>query len=648
MAKRVFQLQEFAAHGGNVNSLRIGRKSGRVMVTGGDDKLVNMWAIGKQQVIMSLEGHTHAVDSVCFDTAEELVVAGSSAGTIKLWDLDKQQVVRTLNGSHKSSCCAVDFHPFGEFFASGSADTDLKIWDIRRRGCIQTYKGHKQPISIIRFSPDGRWVISGGQDGLIKLWDLTAGRPLREFKDHTGSIKSLEFHPHEFLLASGSADRTVKFWDLESFEMISSSDSQSSSVGSVIFHPDGTALLSAYEDSLKVWGYEPSRLYDNVSVPWNNVHDINITADQLIGCAMTASNVSVWVVDVFKLRPFSKESNVFDPPPTNVRTSQNFNKTAEALKLLSIGGSNREGQNCESKHRCTLTQSIASDAVDFYPVRDTPTGNNRESLNRDTVSREGNREGIIREGNRESVSRDGNRESVSRDGSRDSVSRDGNRDSLPNRESINVRESGPTIIQNTNLSIESFLPKKFGRMESNTEDFNSTKIIEELNKSHSNMCSILHGRVSDLRFIRGMWSKGEIKQCFESLSDVRDQAVVVDVINAITDKLNSVVTLDTCPHLLLILKDLLDSPHQDHQITSMKAMQSLITLFGPIIRSTLSAPPSTGVDLSREERLEKCSWVKEVLLKTKVGLEAIASSTISGKAGQMAREMLSLLRPYIG
>eukprot|EP01117_Protostelium_nocturnum_P000338 TRINITY_DN103_c0_g4_i2.p4 TRINITY_DN103_c0_g4~~TRINITY_DN103_c0_g4_i2.p4 ORF type:complete len:122 (-),score=31.72 TRINITY_DN103_c0_g4_i2:1291-1656(-) len=119
MTKRTFQFEPYVAHNGNINCLRIGRKSGRVMVTGGQDHLVNMWAIGKSNVIMSLEGHEDSVESVCFDTAEELVVAGSSQGIIKLWDLDKQQVVRTLSGGHNKSCGSVDFHPFGEFFCVG-------------------------------------------------------------------------------------------------------------------------------------------------------------------------------------------------------------------------------------------------------------------------------------------------------------------------------------------------------------------------------------------------------------------------------------------------------------------------------------------------------------------------------------------------
>ena len=44
--------EEFVAHSSNVTCLSIGPSSGRVMVTGGEDKKVNMWAIGKPNVIL--------------------------------------------------------------------------------------------------------------------------------------------------------------------------------------------------------------------------------------------------------------------------------------------------------------------------------------------------------------------------------------------------------------------------------------------------------------------------------------------------------------------------------------------------------------------------------------------------------------------
>ena len=40
------------AHGASVNCLALGHKSGRVLVTGGDDKKVNLWAVGKPNCIM--------------------------------------------------------------------------------------------------------------------------------------------------------------------------------------------------------------------------------------------------------------------------------------------------------------------------------------------------------------------------------------------------------------------------------------------------------------------------------------------------------------------------------------------------------------------------------------------------------------------
>ena len=40
------------AHGANVNCLAMGHKTGRVMVTGGEDRKVNLWTAGKPNCIM--------------------------------------------------------------------------------------------------------------------------------------------------------------------------------------------------------------------------------------------------------------------------------------------------------------------------------------------------------------------------------------------------------------------------------------------------------------------------------------------------------------------------------------------------------------------------------------------------------------------
>nr|XP_010933308.1 katanin p80 WD40 repeat-containing subunit B1 homolog isoform X2 [Elaeis guineensis] len=305
--KRSYKLQEFVAHDSNVNCLKIGRKTSRVLVTGGEDHKVNLWAIGKPNTILSLSGHTSAVESVSLDSSEVLLAAGAASGTIKLWDLGEAKVVRTLTG-HRSNCISIDFHPFGEFIASGSSDTNLKIWDIRRKGCIHTYKGHTRGVNSIRFTPDGRWLVSGGEDNIVKLWDLTAGKLLHDFKCHEGQIQCIDFHPHEFLLATGSADKTVKFWDLETFEMIGSSVPETSSVHSMTFNPDGRTLFCGLHESLKVLSWEPIRCHDVVDGGWSRLSDLNVHEGKLIGCSYNQSCVGVWVADISRIEPYARSS----------------------------------------------------------------------------------------------------------------------------------------------------------------------------------------------------------------------------------------------------------------------------------------------------------------------------------------------------
>ncbi|XP_023758251.1 katanin p80 WD40 repeat-containing subunit B1 homolog KTN80.4 isoform X1 [Lactuca sativa] len=296
MAKRGYKLQEFVAHSANVNCLKIGKKTRRNFITGGDDEKVNLWSIGKPTAITSLSGHTSPIESVAFDSTEVLVAAGASSGVIKLWDLEETKVVRTLNG-HRSYCTAVEFHPFGEFFASGSMDTNLKIWDIRKKGCIHTYKGHRRAVSTIRFSPDGRWVVSGGLDNVIKIWDLTAGKLLHEFKFHEGHIKSMDFHPLEFLLATGSSDKTVKFWDLETFELIGTTRPEATGVRSITFHPDGRTIFCGLDSSLKVYSWEPIICHDSLDMGWSTLGDLCINDGKLVGCSYYQNSVAVWVAD---------------------------------------------------------------------------------------------------------------------------------------------------------------------------------------------------------------------------------------------------------------------------------------------------------------------------------------------------------------
>ncbi|KAK1260627.1 hypothetical protein QJS04_geneDACA022532 [Acorus gramineus] len=345
-------IEEFVAHASsNVNCLSIGKKSRRVFVTGGDDRKVNLWAVGRTTPLLCLSGHTSSVKSVTYDSEEVLVVAGASSGTIKLWDLEQSKNVRTLTG-HRAKCSSVEFHPFGEFFASGSSDTDLKIWDIRKKACIHTYNGHSRGITTIRFTPDGRWVVSCGEDNVVKVWDLTAGRLLHDFKSH-GVVQCIDFHPHEFLMATGSADRVVQFWDLETFELIGSSGSEASGVRSVSFHPDGRTLFCGLDESLKVFSWEPIRCHDAVDMGWSHLGDLCIHEGQLLGCSYHQSRVAIWIADISLIGPYA--SGIIPRSNNNMDPESNNGENVAVVQ----GRTRSLVESWERRERCKSSEAVA-------------------------------------------------------------------------------------------------------------------------------------------------------------------------------------------------------------------------------------------------------------------------------------------------
>ncbi|GJN19754.1 hypothetical protein PR202_gb07063 [Eleusine coracana subsp. coracana] len=338
-----------------------------MLITGGEDMKVNLWAVGKPSAFLSLTGLTSPVESVGFDSSEVTIGAGAASGTIKIWDVEEAKVIRTFTG-HRSNCASLDFHPFGEFLASGSSDTNMKIWDIRKKRCIHTYKGHSRRVDVLKFTPDGRWIVSGGADNSVKIWDLTAGKLLHDFNLHRGPVNCLDFHPHEFLLATGSADKTVKFWDLETFELIGSSGPENSReyyvpanvVRSMKFNSDGKTLFCGLHERLKVLSWEPIVCHDVVDVGWSTLADLTVDEGKLLGCSYNQNCIGVWVVNLMRTEPYavgSAESHLTGSINRPVRADSSISSVFDRLSI-SKNPANEIAPNTQLKRSMSASKEI--------------------------------------------------------------------------------------------------------------------------------------------------------------------------------------------------------------------------------------------------------------------------------------------------
>nr|XP_022331810.1 katanin p80 WD40 repeat-containing subunit B1-like isoform X3 [Crassostrea virginica] len=648
--KRAWKLQEFVAHGNNVNCVALSKKSGRVIVTGGEDRKVNLWIVGKPNCLMSLCGHTTPVESVRFGHEEEMVVAGSMSGALKVWDLEQAKIMRTLTG-HTSSIKSLDFHPYGDYCTSGSLDCNVKLWDIRKKGCIYTYRGHKNGVNCVRFSPDGKWIASAGEDGIVKIWDITAGKILTDLTYHTGPVNIVEFHPNELLLASGSSDRTVKFWDLENFNMVSTTDGDSTPVRNILFHPEGTCLFSGTKDLLKVYSWEPSKCYDSIPVNWGEVADIAIGHNQLIGTSFSQTNVSTFVVDLKRVQPFG---GIPHQEGGSNLSSKNIDEVFTDLSLSnsSVSEGLKHSRNKFITER-PPTQSSRQASVPKEDVEE-PTQDKEDQDNDsfEIANPEDYRE-IFRPKSRLSHSPtrpvepfqpppdDGDMEPVRQPAPTRSNRTTKSSNKPPAKPVAKPSPRAPEE-DKSGISPEDFLPKGggnegytgVGKMPSEAEAFTT------LSSGHEAMAKVLAHRSKNLQIVRAMWTSGNTKTAVDSAISMKDPSVIVDLLNVLNLK-SGLWSLDLCSCLLPQVQDLMDSKYDSYVTAACEALKIILRNFGPVIKSNLTAPPSQGVDISREERYRKCRQCYENLsiIRSKVAQRGGAP----GKVGQLLREIQILM-----
>ncbi|XP_076470194.1 katanin p80 WD40 repeat-containing subunit B1-like isoform X2 [Babylonia areolata] len=598
--KRAWKLQDLTAHGSEVTCVGMGRKTGRVMVTGGQDRKVNVWSVGKDHCIMSLTGHAAVVEAVRLGKDEELVIAGSQSGVLKLWDLEQAKILRTLTG-HKAGIHCVAFHPYGDYTASGSMDCNVKLWDVRRKGCIYTYKGHTGCVRCLRFSPDGRWIASTADDGLVKLWDLTAGKALTDLTQHKGAVTCVEFHPHEMLLASAGADRTVKFWDLETFKLVCSTDEEPSPVRCIAFHPEGTCLYSGGKDRLKVYGWEPARCYDTVPVDWGNVGDVSVCDNQLIGASLRQTNVSCFVVDLEKTRPLGGGEGEGDggshpphiPPLCGSRKSFTTEKAgSEPLQREEPVDKGEEGEEVSGAH--------IHNAEEFRHLF---------QLNNAHKGQAGPRK-------------------VERF---QPPADDGNRGGDPHP----APHQAPPPVR-----AEDFLPQAAATPAAGSRSATEVEQQEQFVKGHNPMMVVLTARNHNLQIVRAMWTSGNTKTAVDTAISMKDPAILVDLLSVLNLK-TTLWTLDMCISLLPHLKDLLISKYDSYVETAGKAVKLITRNFGPTIKSNMAPAHAHGVDISREERQWKCRQCHKVLTDIRSVVERRREAC--PRLGSLFKELLILL-----
>ncbi|KAF5401226.1 Katanin p80 WD40 repeat-containing subunit B1 [Paragonimus heterotremus] len=624
---KAWKLQESVAHSpGAVTCVTLGRKSGRVMATGGEDRKVKLWAVGKPTCILSLTGHTSSVESTEFSQEEDRVAAGSLSGSIRIWDLEEMKIVRTLSG-HTSGISSLDFHPFGNFVASGSIDTLVKLWDVSRKGCINTYRGHAGGVNMVRFSPDGKWVVSSGEDGVVKLWDLSAGRQLAELTGHTGPVTAVAFHPTVLLLATASTDRTVRLFDLENFSQVAVSGTElaASAIRRIAFHPDGVCLYVATSDYLK--------LLPNGERPYTRCgfsNGMSQPRNRKSFCLVAEEN-SHSTLQEDSTDPDSQLS--YKPSPDDQMEMANSADITDPEEYDRIFKPNRSVPRSP-----TRLSPIASSSTPFSAP---PTSPSKECQSNQTTHKP------VEDRSDRSLTSDRQKVTVlqpkqMRDDDKPFVPPSTAR-RTPSAATARTKRAVPMSSTEVNDIFSGFVkdvdtsglvdrPEVFRSVVEPSE----SEWLSAVRKPHTPFMAVMSSRVENLSTVRVLWTRDNIRTAVETTLMLNEPAVLVDILSVLSQN-SKLWSLDLVNTLLPHLLPLIQSKYSKHVETTCQAVHVILKNFAQLIRQTLDGPSPPGVDLVREERRKKCQECMRHLLSIRSALDA---TEVASRAGQCGRELI--------
>lgn len=172
-------------HGGNhIHCVGV-THDGQVVVTGGDEGLVSVWRIRKDnprrvrrlELKKALSAHTAKVSCLFVSQPYMLLVSGSDDCTVILWDLSSLSFVRQLP-EFPSPITAVYVNDLTGVILT-AAGVLLAIWSING-DCLAVINTSQLPSDLILSLTsstssdwkDMNWYVTGHQSGAVKVWKM--------------------------------------------------------------------------------------------------------------------------------------------------------------------------------------------------------------------------------------------------------------------------------------------------------------------------------------------------------------------------------------------------------------------------------------------------------------------------------------------
>lgn len=280
-----------------INTLELSRIQPSLFLTGGNDKIVQLYDRNAGKVAATLKGHTKKVHAVQFREKEgdpTLVLSGSADKTARVWAHDAasgeyapKQTIKT----HKGEITGLGVHPTQSILALVSTDKTYSLHSLNTFQPIFHSAVGEDAYTALSIHPDGALLALGTPNSTIQIYDVRSGKvgavlvPSSSTPDPAPfTTHTLSFSENGYHLMAPSSASTVAIWDLRKQREAHTIDlGDGFKLNKLVYDPSAQFLGVAGSGGATIFAHKT----------WDEVVKLN-DGDEVVDLQFTIDGEEIW------------------------------------------------------------------------------------------------------------------------------------------------------------------------------------------------------------------------------------------------------------------------------------------------------------------------------------------------------------------
>ena len=182
---------------------------GRLLATGGADRIVRIFKASNGKLLHRLKGHVGRISAVAFSPRGFTVASASTDGIGRVWRVSDGGVVSVLSG-HTNFVVDIDYSPDGEQVVTASSDRTARTWKVKTGELLATYAGSTEKVTSARFTGTALEIVTSSVDGTVRTWDTVVQPALPVVTQLGAPVTQLAFVADGTRLSASAGGRAYR------------------------------------------------------------------------------------------------------------------------------------------------------------------------------------------------------------------------------------------------------------------------------------------------------------------------------------------------------------------------------------------------------------------------------------------------------